>query len=79
MINATVSNATPRAILNLCANRGIDVPKLVSDVGIDKEQLKSASARIPMERVFALWAEAEKLTGDDMISVRVNSIVRRLS
>jgi len=55
MINAMVSNATPKAILNLCADRGIDVPKLISDVGIDQEQIKNASARIPMERMFALW------------------------
>ena len=70
MTEATVSNATPRAILNICANRGVDISRLISDVGIDNKEIENASARIPIEQVFALWSGAQKILGDEMISVK---------
>lgn len=69
--SATVSSATPRAILNICTNRGVDVSKLTADVGIDSSKIENTSAKIPIEQVFALWSEAQKCLGDgEMISVQ---------
>lgn len=70
MTSATVSNATPRAIIKICMNRGFDVDQLISGAGIDNAALVNASARIPIEQVFALWSEAQKILEDEIISVQ---------
>lgn len=66
---ATVSSATPKAILDLCAKRGIDAFKLASKAGFDSGEILNSSVRVPMEKVLTLWSEAENLTGDGMIAV----------
>lgn len=70
MNNATVSSATPRAILNICANRGADISNLLLNAGLDYTHVADTTARIPIEQVFTLWSEAQKILGDEMISVQ---------
>lgn len=66
---ATVPNITPRAILNICLNRGVDITSLLSDVGMDHRLIEDPNARIPIEQVVTLWSEAQKRTGDEMIAL----------
>jgi AraC-like DNA-binding protein len=66
----TVANITPRAILRLCATRGVPTDNLLSSAGIGKKQIADPDARISAEQVFKLWEEAEKLTNDEFIAAR---------
>lgn len=70
MASATVANITPTAILNICADRGIDIATLLSDSGINPSLIKDQNARIPLEQVFTLWEEAQRRTEDEMIALR---------
>lgn len=66
----TVANITPRAILRLCAARGVPTDSLLSSAGIGKKLIADPDARISAEQVFNLWEEAEKLTNDEFIAAR---------
>jgi AraC-like DNA-binding protein len=71
MTPATVANITPRAIVNFCANRGVDTASLISAAGIEGRSIADPDARIPLPQIFKLWEESEKLTGDEMIPLHV--------
>jgi AraC-like DNA-binding protein len=55
----------------------IDPPSLLRAAGIAPEQLFDSDGRMPHAAVQALWREAERLTGDDTLGLRVAELSRR--
>jgi hypothetical protein len=72
---ATVANVSTRAILHFCAGRGVDPSTLLSVARIDPTCVEDSGSRIPVEHVSALWAEAQRRTGDEAIALHVSELL----
>ncbi len=58
-----------RAFASVLERGGIDVPRLVAEVGIDPRVLDDPDERVPAERMFRLLEHAARLTGDDALGL----------
>lgn len=65
----TVLTVSSRALVDACANLGVDVDALLDAVGIDRGLLEDPDGRIPTERVRALWRRAHDLAGDPNLAL----------
>jgi len=52
-----VLGVSSRALLGACEQLGLDVDTLLAAAGIDRRALDDPDARLPGERVAALWRE----------------------
>jgi AraC-like DNA-binding protein len=72
MAEKTVSNATPKAILDACAESGIDTRVLLSEAGITDFLPDDPVGRTPFDDVVRLWEVSSKRTQDRMIGVNAS-------
>lgn len=70
-MHGSVLATLPRAILAYLAARGHDADAVARAVGLAPESWLDAEARVPRERVDALWDRAVAETGDGALGVRV--------
>ena len=70
MGNKTVSNATPIAILNACAEAGVSPASLLSKSEIGTEIISKPNGRTAFKDVLQLWQDSYELTGDRMIGAK---------
>ena len=66
----TVSNASTRALLAFCVARGVNTERLATRTGPLEER-----GRLTAELMFAVWDEAERETGDELIGVHAAEFV----
>jgi AraC-like DNA-binding protein len=67
----TVLTVSSRALVSACERLGIDGEALLRSVGIPRERLEDADARLQNREVGALWAKAYELSGDPVLSLHV--------
>jgi AraC-like DNA-binding protein len=73
--SVSVHNASTRTLVELCSRRGIEAARLLSGSNLAPGVLHSAQARLPFDDMVAVWTAARRETGDDMLGIRVASIV----
>ena len=66
----TVSNTTPKAILDACRKSGIRANNLVSNAGISKASIAKKGGRITFQEVIKLWGLSYTKTQDRMIGIK---------
>src|ERR1044071_7810434 len=71
MIPVTVVNVCPRAIVDLCASRGVPSDGLVAMAGIPPRLIAEPDARLPVQQALSLWSEAQKTTGEPLLADQV--------
>lgn len=75
MRNKTVSNTTPKSILDACAQSGVDVQNLFSNAKIVKDIVNQPNGRTPFNDVIRLWEKSFEKTNDRMIGIKASSCV----
>jgi len=66
----TVRTISSRALVDACANLGVDTDQLLQSVGVERQVLQDSDARIPVETLAALWKRAYELSGDPHLALR---------
>lgn len=66
----TVSGATVAALSSYLSARGFDLGPALARLGLERTQLASPEFRVPASANDALWAEAERLTGETDFGLR---------
>lgn len=64
-----VLTVSSRALLDACARLGIDVDAMLKAVPLDRSTVYDSDARIPGEKVVALWRQAYALSGDPNLAL----------
>jgi AraC-like DNA-binding protein len=67
----TVSTTSGRALLQECKNRGVDVERLLKDVGVNPKVMEDADSRITPDQMDQIWREAHLRTGDEFLALKV--------
>jgi hypothetical protein len=65
----TVRTISSRALVDACANLGVDTDELLRSVGVERQVLLDSDARIPTETLAVLWKRAYELSGDPHLSL----------
>ena len=71
----TVANVTPRGVIDFCTRRGVPPEGLLAAAGIAPAQVAVPGSRLAAEQAFALWEEAQRVTGDPLIAEHVTRIL----
>ncbi|MEM7138671.1 MAG: AraC family transcriptional regulator [Myxococcota bacterium] len=66
-----ISGFVTRSVLSSLSSLGVSTKALCAAVGVDANALMDATARVPRGVVWSLFSEAEKLSGDPLIGLRV--------
>jgi AraC-like DNA-binding protein len=66
----------PRLAVEALAATGADVGALLAAVGIERSILDDVDARVPVSVDLALWAEAQRLSGDECFGLHVAERLR---
>src|SRR5688572_4061308 len=69
MKGAMVLTVSSRALLDACVRLGIDVEAMLAAAQLDRSTVYDADARIPGEKVVALWREAYERSGDPHLAL----------
>ena len=69
MASRTVSNTTPKAILDTCLMLGANEDDVLLGTGVSAESLKVPTGRLEFERVLDLWDASYEVTGNRMIGI----------
>jgi AraC-like DNA-binding protein len=64
-----VLTVSSRALLDACVRLGIDVDAMLTAVQVDRSTIYNPDARIPGEKVVALWRQAYERSGDPQLSL----------
>jgi hypothetical protein len=67
--DGTVLTVSSRAMVAACERLGIDTDALLSSVGVSRQTLDVADARLPAQQVGALWRKAYEMSGDPLLSL----------
>jgi AraC-like DNA-binding protein len=65
-----------RRILTTVERLGADAAQLAADLGLDQAEIHTPDARLPHDRMQALWHEAFRRTGDEAFGIRVIEVNR---
>lgn len=65
----TIANISTRAMLEVCASRGVNIPDLLADTRINQQVIDQPGARMAFDQVLSLWAEARQRTGHDGLAL----------
>ena len=74
-VTTTVANASTRALLQFCERRAVDANRLLASAGVSRRLVADPSARLDSEQMFAVWGAAQKEIRDEVIGLRVASLV----
>jgi AraC-like DNA-binding protein len=75
-MTGTLSAAVAATPIPVAASRGVDAARLFGILGITPSQANDPDLRIPIERVFSLWAACMREVGDPAFPLRVAETVR---
>src|SRR5688572_21493060 len=64
-----------KVVLHAAAKANLETQTLLSAVGLNSSILEATDARIPHEKVYALWREISRLSGDEAIGLRLVQLV----
>jgi hypothetical protein len=64
-----------KVVLHAAAKANLETQTLLGAVGLDSSILEATDARIPHEKVYALWREISRLSGDEAIGLRLVELV----
>src|SRR5262245_10705933 len=64
MNSATVLTVSSRALLDACDALGIDTEALLAAAALTRAEVSDPDARIPVDKMAALWREAHARAGD---------------
>ena len=64
-----VLTVSSRALLDACVRLGIDVDAMLAAAQLDRSTVYDADARIPGEKVVALWRQAYERSGDPHLAL----------
>jgi AraC-like DNA-binding protein len=67
----TVSNITPRGVIDFCLSRGVSSDGVLAAAGVAPALVAVPGSRLAAEQAFALWDEAQRATGDSLIAEHV--------
>jgi AraC-like DNA-binding protein len=70
----TVANVSTRAILEVCARRKVDVNGLLANAGVSRALFENPNARIAESQMRAVWEEAQRRNGEEMIALYASSL-----
>ena len=71
----TVSNTTPKAILDACAEAGVDIRSLLSKASLTEYEIENPNGRIPFQDVIRLWETSYEWMQDRMIGVKAVNFI----
>jgi AraC-like DNA-binding protein len=66
----------PRLAADALAAMGADVGALLAAVGVERASLEDVDGRVPVSVDLTLWAEAQRLSGDDCFGLHAAEMVR---
>ena len=64
-----VLTVSSRALLDACEQLGLDVQAMLDGVGLERSTVYDPDARIPGEKVAALWKQAHERSGDPHLAL----------
>jgi AraC-like DNA-binding protein len=71
MASGTVTTITPRIIVEECVRLGMRKDKLLARLGLANDFIDNPSARISIEKVYALWEHVMGFSPDEMFAVHL--------
>ena len=69
-MQTSVSNTTPKAILDACSRAGADVSALMKTTGLDRGKIYDLNGRTSFDDVIELWDASYKMTKDRAIGIK---------
>lgn len=63
-MGGTVLSVSSRALLDACARLGLDTAEILRAANLEAATVRDPDARIPVDRVEALWRKASELSND---------------
>lgn len=75
MTAGTIANVSCRAIIDLCAWKGLRADELLAVAGIPQRLIGEPGGRVSTDQVFALWKAAADATQDALIAQHVARFV----
>ena len=74
-VGASVLSVSSRALVAACGRLGLDTDRLLAAAGIDRESIDDADARIPVERMRALWSHAYEISKDPDLALHAVEVL----
>lgn len=74
-MGATVLSVSSRALLEACARLGLDPAQILAAAQLAPATVEDPDARIPLERVAALWRRAYELSGDPNLALHAIEVL----
>jgi AraC-like DNA-binding protein len=74
-VAGSVLSVSSRALLDACARLGLDTAQILQAAGLDATAIQDPDARIPAERVDALWRKAYELSNDPDLALHAIEVV----
>lgn len=74
-MQGTVLSVSSRALLDACRRLGIDTAPVLAAAGVDPAVLDDPDARLPVERVEALWRAAYEVSGDPNLALHAIEVL----
>lgn len=67
--DGTILTVSSRALVDACAQLGVDTAALLATAGLRRETIEDPDARLPAATVSRLWQRAYELSGDPVLSL----------
>ena len=74
-MNASVLSVSSRALLEACRRLGLDTRRILEAARVDAATVQDPDARIPIDRVDALWQTAYELSGDPHLALHAIEVL----
>ena len=74
-MSATVLSVSSRALIAACAKLGLDTDQILTAGGLARATIEDSDARIPIDRMQALWRKAYELSGDPDLALHAIEIL----
>lgn len=74
-MTGTVLSTSSRALLDACARLGLDTAEILRAARLDAATVRDPDARIPIDRVEALWQKAAELSNDPNLALHAIEVL----
>lgn len=74
-MDASVLSVSSRALIEACGRLGLDTRRILKSAKVDAAALQDPDARIPVDKVDALWRAAYELSGDPNLALHAVEVL----
>lgn len=74
-MSGSVLSVSSRALLDACARLGLDTGQILRSARLDAATVQDPDARIPVEKMQALWAKAYEISGDPDLALHAIEVL----